>query len=178
MARQAANEAGKLLQLEIVGGSIELDRGMLDRLTPAFEHLLRNAAIHGIESPADRIAAGKPEIGSVQLQLHQHGNQISIELRDDGAGLDLVRIRERAFALGWNWIEGQESELIFSPGFSTAGTLTELGRPRGRTRRGAQRGARGRRADRGREQRRQRLLLHARAAADHRDDAGADAALR
>ncbi len=125
VVRQAANESGKPVELQIFDGKIELDRSVLDRLTPAFEHLLRNAVIHGIESADSRRAAGKPAIGNLQIRLHQQGNEVSIDVVDDGAGLDLERIRSRARELGEPLIDGQETELIFSPGFSTAERLTE-----------------------------------------------------
>ena len=126
VVRQAAKESGKQAELEIAGGSIEVDRGMLERLTPSFEHLLRNAVIHGIETPPLRSTAGKPALGALRLSLHQQGNEVGIELQDDGAGLDLARIRAKAQALGLPVTEGQEQALIFSPGFSTADRLTEL----------------------------------------------------
>lgn len=126
VVRQAAKETDKQVRLDIVGGGIELDRGMLDRLTPAFEHLLRNAVTHGIESPAARSAAGKAPVGLLTLGLSQQGNEVGIELGDDGAGLDLARIRAKAAAQGIAVVEGQEAELIFTPGFSTAERLTEL----------------------------------------------------
>ncbi|MEO8278052.1 MAG: response regulator [Ideonella sp.] len=125
VVRQAAAESGKLVELQISDGKIELDRSVLDRLTPAFEHLLRNAVIHGLELPDTRLAAGKPATGHLQVRLHQQGNEVSIEVVDDGAGLDIERIRGRARELGEPVIDGQESELIFNPGFSTAKRLTE-----------------------------------------------------
>jgi chemosensory pili system protein ChpA (sensor histidine kinase/response regulator) len=124
--RQAAKETDKPARLDIAGAGIELDRGMLERLTPAFEHLLRNAVTHGIETSEQRHAVGKPPVGQVLLSLAQQGNDVVIELRDDGAGLDRDRIRAKAASLGLPVVEGREEELIFHPGFSTAERLTEL----------------------------------------------------
>jgi len=78
------------------------------------------------ESPAARSLAGKAPLGVLTLGLSQHGNEVGIELGDDGAGLDLARIRAKAEAQGLAVVEGQEAELIFTPGFSTAERLTEL----------------------------------------------------
>ncbi len=125
VVRQTASEYGKPVELQIFDGRIELDRSVLDRLTPAFEHLLRNAVIHGIESTEQRLAAGKPATGQVQIRLHQQGNEVSIEVIDDGAGLDVDSIRSRAIAQGEPVIDGNEAELIFGAGFSTAQRLTE-----------------------------------------------------
>jgi chemosensory pili system protein ChpA (sensor histidine kinase/response regulator) len=131
VVRQAGKDAGKQVKLDITGGSIEMDRGVLDRMTPAFEHLLRNCVAHGIETAEARIAAGKDASGQIIISLHQEGNDISVEFRDDGAGLDLKRIRERASAQGLlsNGQQVDDSEaanLIFTPGFTTATQVTEL----------------------------------------------------
>ena len=131
VVRQASKEAGKQIKLDIEGGSIEMDRGVLDRMAPAFEHLLRNSVAHGIERPEQRVAAGKPAVGRIAIALRQEGNDVAVEFSDDGAGLDLERIRARAVAQGL-LAEGAELEagaaaqLIFQPGFSTAAGLTEL----------------------------------------------------
>ena len=129
--RQAAKETGKSVRLDIVGGSIEVDRGVLDRMTGAFEHLLRNCVGHGIEMPEVRSAAGKDATGSIIVALSQEGNQVGVEFRDDGAGLNLPRIREKGLALGLldanhSATDAELANLIFSPGFSTAETITEL----------------------------------------------------
>ncbi|WPH19884.1 hybrid sensor histidine kinase/response regulator [Variovorax paradoxus] len=131
VVRQASKDTGKQVRLDIVGGSIEMDRGVLDRMTPAFEHLLRNCVAHGIEEPAAREKAGKDASGLIVIDLHQEGNDVSVSFRDDGAGLDHDRIAERARTLGL-LAPGQElspeeaTELIFKPGFSTAGQVSEL----------------------------------------------------
>jgi chemosensory pili system protein ChpA (sensor histidine kinase/response regulator) len=131
VVRQAAKETGKQVRLDIVGGSIEVDRGVLDRMTPSFEHLLRNCVTHGIESPANRIAAGKDSVGSISVTLSHEGNEVGVEFRDDGGGLNLQRIRDRAVAMGLLAQDAQASDaelanLIFMPGFSTADMVTEL----------------------------------------------------
>lgn len=131
VVRQAAKETGKQVRLDIVGGSIEIDRGVLDRMTPAFEHLLRNCVTHGIESPEVRARAGKDATGNIVVALHQEGNEVAVEFRDDGAGLNLARIREKGLAMGLlnpneEHSAGDLANLIFTPGFSTAETVTEL----------------------------------------------------
>jgi chemosensory pili system protein ChpA (sensor histidine kinase/response regulator) len=129
--RLASKETGKQVKLDITGGSIEMDRGVLDRMTPAFEHLLRNCVAHGIEAPAERAAAGKDQTGTIVIGLHHEGNDVSVEFRDDGAGLNLRRIREKAaqqglVAPGQELSDQDAAQLIFKPGFSTAAEVTEL----------------------------------------------------
>ena len=131
VVRQAAKETGKAVRLDIVGGSIEIDRGVLDRMLPAFEHLLRNSVVHGVESAAQRSAAGKAPVGTITLAISHVGNEVGVEVRDDGAGLDLPRIRERALAMGLISADAQPDDaelanLIFQSGFSTAATITDL----------------------------------------------------
>ncbi|HEY0821973.1 MAG TPA: response regulator, partial [Rhizobacter sp.] len=131
VVRQAAKETGKQVRLDILGGSIEIDRGVLDRMTPAFEHLLRNCVTHGIEKPEVRSAAGKDATGNIVVALHQEGNEVAVEFRDDGAGLNLARIRDKGVAMGLlkpneEHSAGDLANLIFTPGFSTAETVTEL----------------------------------------------------
>lgn len=131
VARQAAKETGKQVRLDIVGGSIELDRGVLDRMTASFEHLLRNCVTHGIEAPDARVAAGKDATGSIVVALAHEHNEVSVVFRDDGGGLDLPRIRDKGIAAGLISADAQYSDaelanLIFSPGLSTAGSVTEL----------------------------------------------------
>ncbi|RZL01822.1 MAG: hybrid sensor histidine kinase/response regulator [Rubrivivax sp.] len=131
VVRQAAKETGKQVKLDIVGGATEVDRGVLERMTGAFEHLLRNCITHGIELPAVRQAAGKEAAGLVIVSLRQEGNEVSLEFRDDGAGLNLDRIRDKAVAMGLIQPDadvpaGDLAQMIFTPGFSTADTVTEL----------------------------------------------------
>ncbi len=131
VVRQAARESGKQAQLEVRGGGVELDRSVLERLTGAFEHLLRNSVVHGIEAPAVREAAGKAPLGRIVLSLHQEGNEIQVRFSDDGAGLNLERIRARGesqglIQAGQSLTDKQLMELIYEPGFSTAESLTEM----------------------------------------------------
>ncbi len=131
VVRQAAKETGKSVRLDIVGGSIEVDRGVLDRMTGSFEHLLRNCVGHGIEAPEARTGAGKEATGSIIVALSQEGNEVGVEFRDDGAGLDLPRIRAKGVALGViaadaTPTDAELANLIFAPGFSTAEVVTEL----------------------------------------------------
>lgn len=131
VVRQASKETGKQVRLDLLGGTTEMDRGTLDRLTPAFEHLLRNCVAHGIESPQGRAAAGKDPVGLITVHLRQDGNDVSVDFSDDGAGLDLHAIREKALGLGLlaadQPLDDQEAaNLIFKSGFSTAAQVTEL----------------------------------------------------
>jgi chemosensory pili system protein ChpA (sensor histidine kinase/response regulator) len=131
VVRLASKETGKQVKLDITGGSIEMDRGVLDRMTPAFEHLLRNCVAHGIEDPAARAAAGKDPSGNILINLQQEGNDVSVEFRDDGAGLNLARIRDKAREQGLiapthEVSDAEAAQLIFMPGFSTAAQVTEL----------------------------------------------------
>ncbi|MDT8989701.1 Hpt domain-containing protein [Curvibacter sp. APW13] len=131
VVRQAGKDTGKQVKLDIVGGSIEMDRGVLERMVPAFEHMLRNAVSHGIEDAATRAQAGKPAIGTITVQVDQHSNDVSVSFADDGAGLRMDRIRARAIANGLITAEQELSDadaanLIFMPGFSTAEQVTEL----------------------------------------------------
>ncbi|MBS0506442.1 MAG: Hpt domain-containing protein [Proteobacteria bacterium] len=131
VVRQVSKETGKQIKLDISGGSIEMDRGVLDRMAPAFEHLLRNCAGHGIEAPEVRVAAGKTPVGTITIALRHEGNDVSVEFRDDGAGLDMQRIRSRAVAQGLIAADelisdAQAADLIFRPGFTTASEVTGL----------------------------------------------------
>ena len=131
VVRQAAKEAGKQVRLDMVGGSLDMDRGVLERMAPVFEHLLRNAVVHGIEDPALRVKAGKPPLGTITLTLQQQGNDVTVELRDDGAGLNLDRIRQKARASGQigpddSLTDAELANLIYTPGLSTSSQVTEL----------------------------------------------------
>lgn len=131
VVRQAAKETGKQVRLNLAGGTTEVDRGVLDRMAPAFEHLLRNAVVHGIEATALREATGKDPVGTIDLRLRQVGNEVQIEVRDDGAGLDLVRIAERARRTGVLSADAKPTEaelagMIFRSGFTTSEEVTEL----------------------------------------------------
>jgi chemosensory pili system protein ChpA (sensor histidine kinase/response regulator) len=131
VVRQAAKETGKQVKLDITGGSMDMDRGVLDRMAPAFEHLLRNSVAHGIENPEARLAAGKPAAGTITIALQHQSNEVSVNFSDDGAGLDLPRIRRKAFESGvvsdaHALSDADAANLIFLPGFSTAASVTEM----------------------------------------------------
>ncbi len=131
VVRQAARDSGKQVKLEIVGGQTELDRSVLERTAGAFEHLLRNSVAHGIEMPEARVAAGKDPVGTLRIEVSQHGNEVLLNFSDNGAGLNLARIRERGLQLGLISADAEPDDaqlrrLIFAPGFSTASQITEL----------------------------------------------------
>jgi len=131
VARQSAKEVDKRVNLDIRGSAVEIDRSVLERMAAPFEHLLRNAIAHGIESRAARGEAGKNETGELLVQVAQQGNEVVIEFSDDGAGLDLERIRAKGVSSGLleaaeEVSDAQVADLIFEPGFSTAEALTEL----------------------------------------------------
>ena len=131
VVRQASKETGKQVRLDITGGQIEMDRGVLDRMTAAFEHLLRNSVVHGIESPERRLELGKPAEGHIDVRLAQELNDVSVTFQDDGAGIDLVRLREKAQAQGMVaqgavLSEDETVQLIYTPGLSTASEVSSL----------------------------------------------------
>ncbi len=133
LVRQTAKELGRRANLDIVGGQIEIDRSVLEAMTGPLGHLVRNAVAHGIEPPEVRRAAGKPEIGQITLRITHEGNDVVIEFRDDGAGLDFTRIRAQAIETGL--IDATEdaddkrlTNLIFVPGFTTASLSSLAGR--------------------------------------------------
>ena len=129
--RDAARETGKRVDLQVVGGEVQLDRSLIEALHAPLLHLVRNAVSHGIEAPDRRRAKGKPESGSLRLSAvpEQHGVVVTVE--DDGAGLDFDAVRARAGQLGLLG-EGETPSreqllrLIFEPGFSTAAATTDL----------------------------------------------------
>ncbi|HEY8607305.1 MAG TPA: Hpt domain-containing protein [Noviherbaspirillum sp.] len=131
VTRQAAKEIDKRVSLDIRGGAVEIDRGVLEKMTGPFEHLLRNAIVHGIESREARRQSGKNEVGELRVEVRQEGNEVVIQFADDGQGLDLKRIRAKAERVGLldNNAAVPDEELgglIFHPGFSTAEEITEL----------------------------------------------------
>ena len=131
VVRQAAKDAGKQVKLDITGGSIEMDRGVLERMAPAFEHMLRNAVAHGIEEVSKRTSQGKTAVGTITIHIEQQSNDVAVAFSDDGEGLHLDRIRAKAIANGViakdeDLSESDAANLIFTPGFSTAEKITEL----------------------------------------------------
>jgi len=131
VVRQTAKELGKKANLDIRGGQVELDRSVLEKMTGPIEHLLRNAITHGLEESSQRQSVGKPEIGEIALSLSQEGNEVVIDMVDDGAGLNFERIRGKAIDQGLlapdqHPDEAALTEFIFHAGFSTAKELTEI----------------------------------------------------
>ena len=130
LVRQVASEYGRRAELQVVGGTSELDRQIMDRMLGPLEHLLRNAIIHGVEPPEERLAAGKSDIGRVTVGVRREGAEVVVEVGDDGRGLDVAAIRQKALNLGLVkrddlFGEAEAAEVIFRPGFSTAAQLTQ-----------------------------------------------------
>jgi chemosensory pili system protein ChpA (sensor histidine kinase/response regulator) len=129
--RQAAQEQGKSAQLYVDGAHGEMDRNLLDRIKAPFEHMLRNAIAHGIETPAERRKAGKPAEGAVHIRVAREATEVVIRVSDDGRGLDRDAIRKRGIERGLlradiKPTDNQLLSLITQPGFSTAGKITQL----------------------------------------------------
>jgi len=130
IVRQAASDSGKRAELIVEGAAGELDRQVLERMLPPFEHMLRNAVVHGIELPEERVARGKSDTGRIRLELRREGAEVLVRLSDDGAGMNLRAIRDKGVALGLVGAEQSLSDedamqLILEPGFSTAGFITQ-----------------------------------------------------
>ena len=131
IVRQAGKEIGKRANLEIQGAQLELDRTVLEKMVAPLEHMLRNAIVHGLEDAPTRLAKGKPEIGEISLKLAQEGNEIILSFADDGAGLDLDRLRTRGLHAGLLTEDEARDptrvvDLIFAPGISTASEVSRL----------------------------------------------------
>lgn len=132
-ARQLAEQLGKRVEVELVGAELDLDRSILDRLNEPLLHVVRNAVDHGIESPAERIAAGKDEVGHITIAARREKDSIVIEVQDDGAGIDVERVRAAAIEAGMLHPDLAEDlppeeivALIFRPGVSTAEGVSEV----------------------------------------------------
>ena len=133
VVRDVAKHCGKDVALEIAGQNTDLDKGILDALAEPLTHIVRNAVDHGIESSEDRIAAGKGARGTIYLNAYHQGTQVVIEVRDDGRGVDLDRIRRQAVQQGLvraedasRLLDSELTNMIFEPGFSTASQVTEV----------------------------------------------------
>ena len=131
IVRQTGKELNKRANLELKGTNVELDRSVLDRMIAPFEHLLRNAIVHGLESQEVRPLTGKNSIGEICLSVRQESNEVVFEFSDDGAGLNYVALRTKAIAGGLMRPEEQVSDdqlaqLIFTSGLSTATSVTEI----------------------------------------------------
>ncbi|MEF8833500.1 MAG: response regulator [Halofilum sp. (in: g-proteobacteria)] len=131
VVRQTASTVGKKVQMEMSGGELEVDRSIQERIVAPLEHVLRNAVSHGIESPEKRRAAGKPDQGTIRLDLHRGGTDIVIEITDDGGGIDPAAIRRRGIEKGLidaddERDDNQVIKLILETGFSTADEVTQI----------------------------------------------------
>ncbi|MEK6693219.1 MAG: chemotaxis protein CheA [Nitrospirota bacterium] len=131
--RELSDEKGKLIKLKIEGENTELDKGLTDVLGEPILHIIRNAVDHGIETPQERASLGKKEEGHIYLRAFHQGNQIVLEVEDDGKGIDTDKLKEKAIQKGLiskeegNKMTDRESlDLIFLSGFSTSDTVTEL----------------------------------------------------
>ena len=133
MIRDLSKKLDKKMELYMTGEDTELDRTVIDEIGDPLMHLLRNSADHGLERNEDRVKAGKPEVGSIFLDAYQDGNNVVIEVRDDGNGIDLERVKKKALDKGTITEEQAETmtendiiALLFRPSFSTAEKITDV----------------------------------------------------
>ena len=131
IVRQTARELGKEINVEIAGEDNEIDRTVLDRMVAPLEHMLRNAVAHGIESPTDRLAAGKPESGKINILVGRQGPDVVVKVSDDGGGIDANAIRKKAIQQGLLEKDNQLTDhdvlqFILQSGFSTAESVTQV----------------------------------------------------
>ena len=130
MLRDLAGKLGKKVEFVTKGEATELDKGLVEKITDPLTHLVRNSCDHGIELPAERLAKGKPEHGTITLAASHQGGSILIEVRDDGKGLSreklLAKARERGIDAPDSMPDADVWSLIFAPGFSTAEVVTDV----------------------------------------------------
>ncbi|EIU1683638.1 TPA: chemotaxis protein CheA [Pseudomonas aeruginosa] len=130
LVRDTATRLGKQVELHLHGEHIELDKSVIEKLSDPLTHIVRNSIDHGIEPPAERLAAGKPASGTVKLAASHQGGSVVVEVSDDGRGLSRPRIlakaRERNLPVHDGMSDAEVWQLVFMPGFSTAETVTEL----------------------------------------------------
>ncbi|MGE5864982.1 MAG: chemotaxis protein CheA [Rhizobacter sp.] len=130
MLRDLAGKLGKKVDFVTLGEATELDKGLVEKITDPLTHLVRNSCDHGIETPAERLAKGKPETGTITLSASHQGGSIVIEVRDDGRGLSreklIKKARERGIAAPDSMSDADVWGLIFAPGFSTAEVVTDV----------------------------------------------------
>ncbi|MBB5685237.1 chemotaxis protein CheA [Sphingobium boeckii] len=131
MLRDLASETGKKVVLETIGETTEVDKGVLEKIGDPLTHMIRNAVDHGIESPEERIAAGKSPEGTIRLSAEQKGARIIVSVSDDGKGIDRVRVRAKAVEKGIISADAVLSDeeidaLICAPGFSTAESISNI----------------------------------------------------
>ena len=130
LVRDLAGKLGKQVELVLQGGSTEIDKSLIEKIVDPLTHLVRNSIDHGIETPEKRVAAGKPEKGTVILSAEQKGGSIIISIIDDGGGLHRDKILDKArsngFAVSDDMLDAEVWQLIFQPGFSTAEAITDV----------------------------------------------------
>ena len=133
IVRDVARQCGKEVDLVLSGQDTDLDKSILDSLAEPLTHMVRNAISHGIETAEERTKAGKPARGSITLDAYHQGNQVIVEVSDDGRGIEVEKVRAKALASGLvksadagQLTEGEILEFIFRPGFSTAEQVTEI----------------------------------------------------
>ena len=133
IVRDVARQCGREVDLELSGQETDLDKGILDAIAEPLTHLVRNAVSHGIEPPEERVRLGKPPRGHIRLHALHQGNQVVVEISDDGRGIDAQKIRAKALEMRMISVEeaarlteAETLELIFRPGFSTAEEVTEV----------------------------------------------------
>ena len=130
MLRDLAGKLGKKVDFVTQGEATELDKGLVEKITDPLTHLVRNSCDHGVEMPSERVAAGKPETGTITLSASHQGGSIVIEVRDDGKGLSrekiLSKARERGLDVSDQMSDADVWQLIFAPGFSTAAVVTDV----------------------------------------------------
>ena len=133
IVRDLAKKLDKKIDLDLRGGDVELDKSVIEHLSDPLTHMIRNVADHAIETPKERLAAGKPETGRVELSAYHENGMVNISLSDDGAGIDAERIKKKAVEKGVitdrqaETISQEEAlELIFAPGFSMAKKVTDV----------------------------------------------------
>ena len=131
MARDLASQRNKEIKVILTGLDTELDKEVIEHTTDPLKHLVRNCIDHGLETPEERQAKGKPPTGIIEFKAYQRGGKIFVEIRDDGKGIDLSAIQRKAIEKGWvepDQVLSKEAllDLIFKPGFSTSSKVTEV----------------------------------------------------
>jgi two-component system chemotaxis sensor kinase CheA len=133
IVRDVGRQCGKVVELSVRGGQTDLDKSILDSIAEPLTHLVRNAIGHGLETAEQRAQSGKRPQGTLRLAAYHQGNQVIIEVSDDGAGIDVEKVRQRALSQGLlnaeqaaRLTESETLDLILQPGFSTADQVTEL----------------------------------------------------
>lgn len=131
LVRELATKTSKRVRLEMSGENTEVDRSIVEQLADPLTHIIRNSVDHGIETPADRLACGKPEEGTVRLAAEHRGGRIVIEIKDDGAGINPERVLKKARERGLvsadaSLTDDEITNLVFMPGFSTAEAVSDI----------------------------------------------------